>query len=273
MGIPGLLNAPRLLMDRLGSGTYGGWDQGRVPTPANFFGLINWLPLNGVNSTPRSLSIKVIEVLITIVLLALLWKNRSNFQTQPVLAALLIYVILMFLTYSNGREGSNNYTIWKASAYLSMLLIIFVLSKNEENQSEKKNFEKRRSTKTMASLVLVLALLSSLNWTNSWLQTRQFNFMQPDKKMKEIINQYDLAVFGFEGAGQYKFLLLGDIHYLAESRGFSVLTKRSNPARELAFVVPNAKCLNFDCDLNQYSLQTDDKLEIIYSNEEYRIYA
>jgi hypothetical protein len=179
----------------------------------------------------------------------------------------------MFLTYSNGREGSNNYTIWKASAYLSMLLIIFVLSKNEENQGEKKNFEKRRSTKTMASLVLLLTLLSSLNWTNSWLRTRQFNFTQPDKKMNEIINQYDLAVFGFEGAGQYKFLLLGDIHYLAESRGFSVLTKRSNPARKLAFVVPNTECLNLDCDLNHYSLQINDKLEIVYSNKEYRIYA
>lgn len=272
-GIPGLLSAPRLLMDRLGSGTYGGWDQGRAPTPANFFGLINWLPSNGVNSTPRSISIKIIEISITIVLLALLWKNRLNVQVQPVLTALIVYSILMFLTYSNGREGSNNYTVWKASAYLSMFLILFALPRNRESQGRKQGSDKKGLSKTAIPIVLFLTTFSSLNWTESWLNTRQFNFNEPDKKMKEIISKYDLVMFGFEGAGSYKILLLGDIHYLAESRGFSVKTKRSNPPRELAFVVPNTKCLNFDCEFKKYSFQTNDKVQIIYSNKEYRIYA
>jgi hypothetical protein len=91
--------------------------------------------------------------------------------------------------------------------------------------------------------------------------------------MIAIIDKYDLAMFGFEGAGSYKFLLLGDIHYLAESRGFSVLAKRSNPPREMAFVLPNEKCLNLNCKLNQYSFYMNNKLEIIYANKEYRIYA
>jgi hypothetical protein len=273
LGIPGLLSAPRLLMDRLGSGTYGGWDQGRVPTPANFFGLINWLPSNGVNSNPRSIGIKIIEVSITIVILVFLWKNRLNVQIQPALAALIVYSMLMFLTYSNGREGSNNYTVWKASAYLSMFLILFALPKNKENQGGKKDSDKKDLPKSAIPLILFLTIFSSLNWTDSWLSARQFNFDEPDKKMIEIIDKYDLAMFGFEGAGTWKFLLLGDIHYLAESRGFSVLTKRSNPPRELAFVLPNEKCLNLDCELNQYSFYMNNKLEIIYSNKEYRIYA
>jgi hypothetical protein len=273
LGIPGLLSAPRLLMDRLGSGTYGGWDQGRVPTPANFFGLINWLPSNGVNSTPRSISIKIIEVSISIALLAFLWKKRLNVQTQPVLAALIVYSMLMFMTYSNGREGSNNYTVWKASAYLSMFLILFALPRKRENQGGENDSDKNNLPKTAISLILFLTIFSSLNWTDSWLSTRQFNFNEPDKKMVEIIDKYDLAVFGFEGAGSYKILLLGDIHYLAESRGFSVLTKRSNPPRELAFVLPNGKCLTLNCELNQNSFHMNNKLKIIYSNEEYRIYA
>jgi hypothetical protein len=273
LGVPGLLTAPRLLMDRLGSGTYGGWDQGRVPTPADFFGLINWLPSNGVNSTPRSISIKIIEVSITIVILAFLWKNRLNVQIQPALAAMIVYSMLMFLTYSNGREGSNNYTVWKASAYLSMFLILFALPRNKENQGGKKASDKKDLSKTTIPIILVLTILSSLNWTDSWLSTRQFNFNEPDKKMIAIIDKYDLAMFGFAGAGSYKFLLLGDIHYLAESRGFSVLTKRSNPPRELAFVLPNEKCLNLNCKLNQHSFYMNNKLEIIYANKEYRIYA
>jgi len=272
LGTPGLLNAPRLLIDRLGSGTYGGWDQGRMPTPANFFGLINWLPPNGLNSNPRSISLRIIEIVITIMIIAFLWRSRSNIQIQPALAALLIYSILMFLTYSNGREGSNNYAVWKAAAYLSMLFVLFVLSANYENKNVKKKTHLKMFSKTVISLALLLSILSSLNWIDSWLKTRQFNFNAPDKKMKKIINEYDLVMYGFEGAGSYKILLLGDIHYLAESRGFSILSMRSNPVRELAFVLPK-KCMNLDCVLKNYSLNLNDKIKIIYSNEEYIIYA
>jgi hypothetical protein len=154
-----------------------------------------------------------------------------------------------------------------------MFLILFALPKNKENQDRKKASDKKDFSKTAISIVLLLTILSSSNWTDSWLSTRQFNFNEPDKKMREIIGKYDLKMFGFEGAGSYKFLLLGDIHYLAERRGFSVLTKRSNPPRELAFVLPNEKCLNSNCKSNQYSFYMNNKLKIIYSNKEYRIYA
>jgi hypothetical protein len=154
-----------------------------------------------------------------------------------------------------------------------MFLILFALPRNKENQGGKKVSDKKDLFKTAIPIILVLTILSSLNWTDSWLSTRQFNFTKPDKKMIAIIDKYDLAMFGFEGAGSYKFLLLGDIHYLAESRGFSVLTKRSNPPREMAFVLPNEKCLNSNCKSNQYSFYMNNKLEIIYANKEYRIYA
>lgn len=273
MGFPGLLSAPRLLMSRLGSGAYGGWDQGRIPTPANFFGLINWLPTDGVTSSPRSISTKIAEVLIITAIFNYLWRRRFNVQIQPALAAFIIYSILMLLTYSSGRESYNNYIIWKASGYLSMFLILFALPRKSGKVNKKNNFVTTGLIKTTTPLVLFLTVLSSISWTDSWLSARQFNFNKPDKKMIEIIDNYDLAVFGFEGAGPYKFLLLGDIHYLAKSRGFSVLTNRSYPARKLAIVVPNAKCLKLDCALNQYSIQNNDELELIYSNKEYRIYA
>lgn len=272
LGIPGLMHAPRLLLDRLGSGTYGGWDQGRIPTPANFFGLVNWLPPNGFMNNPRSISTKIIEVLISIIIIGFLWKNRSNNQMQPILAVFLIYLIVMFNTYSNGREGSNNYIVWKAAAYFSMLFILFAVTGNESREYTKNKSLKIIFSRLVVFASLILTTMSSLAWTDTWIKTRQLNFNEPDKKMREIIDDYDLVMHGFEGAGSYKFLLLGDVHFLAESRGFSVSSLRSEPSREIAFVLPK-NCMNLDCELKKLSLDASRKFRIIYSNEEYTIYA
>lgn len=272
LGIPGLLSAPRLLLNRLGSGTYGGWDQGRIPTPSNFFGLINWLPPDGVNSYPRSISLTFIEIISSMCIVFFLFRNISNIQTQPILVAFIVYSFLMIVVYLPPGESNNNYTIWKAAGYLSMLLVLFAFLENWQNNNADKFSRLNMLSKATISICILSTIISSFNWTDSWLKGRQFNFNEPDKKMGEIINEYDLIMNGFEGAGSYKMLLIGDIHYLAESRGFSVLSKRSVPARNLAFVLPK-KCMNLDCELRSRSLNKNDKFEIIYSNDEYIVYA
>ena len=251
-GWPLWTSFPRLAIAEVkGAGSLGGWDQGRIPFPTDFWGLFNWLPSNGVNNIPRGLSLGIVELLISLIILYICARSRQRIIRNYVITGFLVYLILMILVYKGGTAGANNYSIWKMSAYLSSFTILALASIGDLKITFRNVDSRIRSVKMkshiFASLMLVLALLAIIGWSVSWIGSRQYSFLPATSKEQAFFNKYDVQMSGFPGGNTTKFILQGNVHYVEPSRAVGVTTERSVPPRPLAYVVPSNSCQTVTC--------------------------
>jgi len=254
MGWPLWTSLPRLALAEVkGAGSLGGWDQGRIPFPTDFWGIFNWLPSDGLHNIPRGLGLGIVEVLISLLILYIGLRSRERIIRSYVMTGFFVYLILMLLVYRGGTAGANNYSIWKMSAYLSSFMILAIASLGDIRFSRKPLdsdlgiVKNKKSRHKFASLLLILALLATVGWSVSWIGSRQFSFWPATSKEQAFFNEYDVQMTGFPGANTTKFILQGDVHYVEPSRAIGVSTMRSVPPRPLAYVVPSSSCQSPSC--------------------------
>jgi hypothetical protein len=268
---PILSSLPRLLIDRLTSGSYGGWAQGRIPMPSDFLGATNWLPADGFNNRPRGLFFTILVVLISFVLLTVVSQSRKLEGMKVVISTLGIYFIFMLNTYASLHRSANNYVLYKASAYSMFSIVIFAgifFAKSNTNKSSKRHLEK-----LFMPVFLVLTILTSIGAVNDWLVFRsQTISLQTKQVMSEIVSKYDFNVVGFKGVDKAKFVMLGDVHYLDATRGFNLVTQRTVPQRPLLYLVPPYSCKSTECVTEQRKFSNRSKFERIVRVPEFNAY-
>jgi hypothetical protein len=241
----------RLLLARLSSQSFGGWNQGRPPTPLEFIGLINWLPAEGYGPTPRNWLF-----LLTLVVLSLCLAIFAILHTDKTKDLLFViaffYVVLFVLVYIIGRDQVNNYIIFKGgmlAAIISIPVILEVLSKVSKEKTD--HFTSNFGTK-IGVFVVFISLTSTTTYLVDWANhSSTFKTLSPSVEFQEVIDMYDLDVVGLYAA---QLTLYGDVHYGSNSRSFNFPVLESNPRREKVVVFPAGSGCEVKCKF--YKLQT-----------------
>ena len=271
VSFPILSSLPRLLMDRLTSGAYGGWPQGRIPVPTDFFGVTSWLPADGFNNRPRGLVFTLVIILLSFGLIAVISQKRKLEEMKVVIAIVGIYFIFMLNTYASLQRSANNYVLYKAAAYSMFSIVILagiLLSKTHVKRNPKK-----QSESLFMPVLMVLTLFTSIGAVNDWLVFRsQTISLQTKQIMNEKVMKYDFQVVGFKGVDKAKFVMLGDVHYLDSTRGFNLVTQRSIPQRSLLYLVPPYTCKTDECIFVQRKFSNQRKFERIVKAPEFNAY-
>lgn len=221
---------------RITSLAWGGWDQGRKPTPANFMGLINWLPSDGVINTPRSFAMVLFEWIVTasLILAIISVKQKRTFFIQTLI---FFYPALIVDIYLINPPPFNNYLALKVGAYLApFCALVFTLFffQTTPDKEKKSFFSITRIRIGFGILFLTLNLVAVTNWVTDW--NRNSFVTRMDQNLESILEEYDVKIEGFKGAGSIQFILQGNLHYGNRSRAFNVPTERT-PGRELVYLV------------------------------------
>ena len=271
VSFPILSSLPRLMMDRLTSGAYGGWPQGRIPLPTDFFGVTSWLPADGFNNRPRGLVFALAIILLSFGLIAVISQKRKLEEMKIVIAIAGIYFIFMFNTYASLQRSANNYVLYKAAAYSMFSIVILAgvfLTKTNVQRNPKK-----QSERLFMPVFVVLTLFTSIGAVNDWLVFRsQTISLQTKQLMTEKVTNYDFAVIGFKGVDKAKFVMLGDVHYLDSTRGFNLVTQKSVPQRPMLYLVPPYTCKTDECVFAQRKFSNQCKFERIVKAPEFNAY-
>jgi hypothetical protein len=271
VSFPILSSLPRLLMDRLTSGAYGGWPQGRIPLPTDFFGVTSWLPADGFNNRPRGLVFTLVIILLSFGLIVVISQKRKLEEMKVVIAIAGIYFIFMFNTYASLQRSANNYVLYKAAAYSMFSIVILAgvfLTKTNVQRNPKK-----QSERLFMPVFVVLTLFTSIGAVNDWLVFRsQTISLQTKQLMTEKVTKYDFAVIGFKGVDKAKFVMLGDVHYLDSTRGFNLVTQRSVPQRPMLYLVPPYTCKTSECIFVQRKFSNQRKFKRIVKVPEFNAY-
>jgi hypothetical protein len=271
LSFPILSSLPRLMMDRLTSGAYGGWGQGRIPMPSDFLGATSWLPADGFNNRPRGVVFSIAIILFSLLLLAVILQKRRLEEMKVVISILGIYFIFMFNTYASLHRSANNYVLYKASAYSMFSIVILsgiLLAKKKVSGNSKKHLEK-----LFMPVFVLLTLFTSIGAVNDWLVFRsQTISLQTKQVMSDKLSKYDFQVIGFKGVDKAKFVMLGDVHYLDTTRGFNLVTQRTVPQRQLLFVVPPFSCKSLECVTVQRKFIDQNRFERIVKAPEFNAY-
>jgi hypothetical protein len=224
--------------------SWGGWDQGRKPTPANFMGLINWLPPDGVINSSRSYGVILLEILVSVLLILTLsrFKQKSSFF---VFALGFLYVVLITQIYIFGTSPYNNYVALKVGAYLapfSALAIGLMILRDPKTQP---GFSRKKIPMFFGYLFLLLNVSAVFNWVADW---NQNSFVtRIDQNLESILEDYDVKIEGFKGAGTIQFILQGNLHYGNPSRAFEIPVDRT-PGRELVYLVSKQENTRYGFD-------------------------
>jgi hypothetical protein len=271
VSFPILSSLPRLLMDRLTSGAYGGWPQGRIPVPTDFFGVTSWLPADGFNNRPRGLIFSLVIILLSFGLIAVISQKRKLEEMKIVISIAGVYFIFMVNTYASLHRSANNYVLYKAAAY-SMFSIVILAGVFLAKTNDKRN-PKKHSGRLFMNVFIILTLFTSTGAVNDWLVFRNKTIsLQTKQIMNEKVMKYDFQVIGFKGVDKAKFVMLGDVHYLDSTRGFNLETQRSEPQRPLLYLVPPNTCKTDDCLFVQGKFSDHRKFERIVKAPEFNAY-
>lgn len=251
-GWPLWASLPRLILERVrGAGSIGGWDQGRLPFPADFWGFFNWLPSDGVHNVPRGVGLGIVELGMSLFILYIAARSRQREFKNFVTTSFFLYLILLYIVYKGGPSGANNYAIWKMSAYLSSLMMLAIAATGSTTAQlddlDSTVGNTKKSKQLFVSSALVVALFSTLGWSVSWIGLRQFSLRPETSREQVFFNNYDVRIIGFNGANPAKFVLNGDIHFNGPFRGFEIPVRRSLPSRPLAYLLPTSSCQTLAC--------------------------
>jgi hypothetical protein len=262
---PIVTSLPRLFWERF-FGHPGGWNMGRVPTLVDLLGLSVWLPSDSVTNFPNQLILISILFLISFFLIMSALFFASKETLVIFIAYLMTFCSIFVLVYS--KSPANNYPLFKFGPYLGVFApILFLELRNFRNsdltrEKVKNRFnaifdfnviasENRRVSKKeqgispLAYTLVFVSLISSMVWSSGWYANRQFSISgETTSVMKPYLDKFDVVANGFNGAGYAKLVLMGDLHYLAESRGFSVSVNESFPTRSKIYLLGPAVCLS-----------------------------
>jgi hypothetical protein len=272
VSFPILSSLPRLLMDRLTSGVYGGWAQGRIPSPTDFFGVTSWLPADGFNNSSRGVVFTILIILLSFALLIIMAQKRKLEDMKVVISILVIYFIFMINTYASLHLSANNYVLYKASAYSMFSIVIlagiFFTKTKVENES------KKILEKSFMPVFTILTLFTSIGAINDWQVFRNQTISLKTKEvMSDKVSKYDFQIIGFKGVDKAKFVMLGDVRYLDSTRGFNLVTKRSTPQRPLLYLVPPHTCKSIDCDIIHSEFRDRSKFKLFIAVPEFIAYV
>ena len=247
--IPALPHLWRLSIGPILRPTAGGWDQGRIPFPADIFGLASWLPKGNYIISPQTHTQLVVEYALSAVLLLtiILGGLRRN---AVALVALILYTYLMWSVYSH-PEALNNYRLWKYGEYAAVLLI-FPLSnlltrapRWIASRSRIARYGLTSLSSLLALLLIVSSLWTSATWSADWHKSRKSQIsLSAQETLTKLESKYDILVDAIDGI-QYptEYAMYGNAHYVLPTRGYGLLTHRSNPPRKLVVLRPHGmKC-------------------------------
>jgi hypothetical protein len=237
----------------------GGWDQGRKPTPLDFFGLTPYLPSGASRAFGQRPGLLVfIEVLLSCVLLLLVFLKSSRPSKMLIVGFCLFYLYLFYGIYLKTNASHNNYSLWKMGAYASAIFPMILIHQNSrQNQSSNRfagsyfgsifQIKHPKFGFKMISVCLISSLFTSALWSVDWMSSRSLTF---SSREIEFLHKESFR-FDFVETGIYQAMstLYGDIHFGTSGR---VDTRRkveiSNPERPVLFIVsPGASCKNLDC--------------------------
>jgi hypothetical protein len=238
--------------------SWGGWDQGRKPTPANFMGLINWLPPDGVTNSSRSYGVILLEILVSVLLILTFfrYKQKSSFF---VIALGILYVVLITQIYVLGTSPYNNYVALKVGAYLapfSALAIGFMIFRDPKIQIGN---SRKKTPMFFGYFFLLLNASAVFSWVADW-NSNSFD-TRIDQNLESIFEEYDVKIEGFKGAGTIQFILQGNLHYGNPSRAFEIPADRT-PGRQLVHLVSKEKESRFG----------REDFVSIYETQEYQVW-
>ena len=262
---PIMTSLPRLFWERF-FGHPGGWNMGRVPTPVDLLGLSVWLPSDSVTNFPNQLSLISILSVASFYLLVSVLYFASREIVFIFAAYMMTYCLIFVLVYSN--SPANNYALFKFGAYFGIFAPILFLEvrnfrtsdftqKKDKNGSKsfsklnvsavekRSNLKKSQGVKALSFTLVIASLISSSVWSFGWYANRQFSISsQTVSTMKPYLEKFDVVANGFYGAGYAKLALMGDLHYLVESRGFEVSVNETFPARSRIYVLEPTVCMS-----------------------------
>jgi len=240
-GFPGVLNAGNTLIERLQRSTYGGWDQGNFPLPANVFGLVPWLPRGLYEKVGISFPILAISIIFSILIVTRIFSLQNKVLTDFFSALLLTYFILFIFTYLVGSSEINNYRIWKFGAYLGILLPYLLLSGTKKGFNHNFMNIPVFASKLNRSIP-ILVVLSALYWSTDWVSTSKLTLNSTDQSLvSKYSKNYDLQIVNLPAA---MFTMYGDIKYGAAIRNFGVKTDKTFPDSSTLIVIPSGS----DCE-------------------------
>jgi hypothetical protein len=224
--------------------SWGGWDQGRKPTPANFMGLINWLPPDGVTNSSRSYVVILLEILVSVLLILTLsrFKQKSSFF---VITLGFLYAVLIAQIYIFGTSPFNNYIALKVAAYLapfSALVIGFMIFRDSKKQP---GISQNKIPMFFGYFFLLLNATAVFTWVSDW---NRYSFVSSfDQNLESLFEEYDVRIEGFKGAGSIQFILQGNLHYGNPIRAFDIPVDRT-PGRELVYLVSKQENTRYGFD-------------------------
>jgi hypothetical protein len=227
-------------MFRIGSavietGGAGGWHQGRVILPPNVFGLISSLPSGGVNSSPRPPAIWIVEIVVSMAIVCCLFiigRRRSD----AIVIALSGWLVLTLFLYSGGT--TNNYIVWKYSAYASAVLPILFsgLSRAAGRQLRGGRVRSKLLPLTVATVLLFSAVSTSISWVIDWERTK-LNSLPKEAivELNSITPAYDIIVLPGSLEAAHLGTLTEDLRFGGPSRSAFEI-QRSLPVRPLILI-------------------------------------
>jgi hypothetical protein len=251
--LPLIFDFWRLALFPLMHPTAGGWDQGRVPFPANIFGLSPWLPDGYYEITDRSQFDFVVDIALSVLLLLMLIIGGFH-RNIAFSLGLLALAYLQYSVYFNPDPvaGVNNYRLWKYGPYAVTTMAFLVASglSGLRSRRPRQNFQVRafsRLGQMIAIVLLCASLTSSVLWSSEWLNSRRvFMPSTATNSILEYESKYDLIVDGSDGVEiLQEWAFQGNLHYGLSSRGWGLETHRSVPSRPLVII----RSLMNDCDL------------------------
>ena len=246
--------------------TSGGWDSGIHPLPSDIFGLTPWLPTSRNPFAPtRSLGYFVVACLISIIFTVYFIMKTKTQNRIFILTLIMCYVYLFFSVYGN-VSTTNNYRLWKYSAYASSLFVIvfglaWTTSEKKKSKGKKGNPSSRahsliktqkRSTQ-IAYCVVIFMSITSISWMQNWIKSRNLTLSQSERVfVKSVSANYDFVITG--DLYPAMFTLYGDVHYAASSRGGGLPTYYSSPRRPLIFLTSaKSTCNDIQCFEGTYA--------------------
>lgn len=237
LSFPALLFTKQLFLERF-SGQPSGWPMGRFALLADACGLLNWLPDDSVTILENSFYTLSLSFILSIYIIYFFLKYSIN--SELLLLMLIIYSFTICQVYFL-QEPFNNYLLFKMSAYFScMFLFLFQLKFPLDNHIKTESQNRISNLMQISTYgIVLLILLGGMLWSAGWVKNRQYSLdVESIQLLAPKFKNFDIHAYGFEGAGYAKLALLGDLHYLNESRGYQVETNPSVPKRPVLYVIP-----------------------------------
>lgn len=221
------------IIQRMRSISFGGWEEGFMPSIFDIFGLsgiYSW-SLRGSENLPFSL----FSIVITCFLFVLILSRFKSSRVHVSAAIVLIFYLLLWLI---STLYNNNYSMWKSLPYFS---IFFASILSEQWQINKKNVHsKSKYLKLVASIQAITALVFYFQVTKQSETKWVFSLDSSSQaSIKSIINNYAIK---FKGVNpQQSYALLGDMEWGSLDR-----QNPNQPAiaslRPIAYSIPVSVC-------------------------------